>query len=153
MRWLTVLLLSILVGLQYPLWFGRGGWFQVSTLERQLQAQLAQNEAMALQNQRLGGEVTSLQNGAVALEERARYDLGLIKKDEVFVQFVAPNSPLLIPSNAQSLIRKHGRLFAHPERVVPDPPSRAKPKVPAEKKNAVVSDRHKKKATKQAPHS
>ncbi len=121
----------------------------MGTLERQLQAQLAQNEAMALQNERLAGEVTSLQNGAVALEERARYDLGLIKKDEVFVQFVAPNSPLLIPSNTQSLIRKHGRLFAHPERVVPDPPARAKPKVTAEKKNAVVSDRQKKKATKQ----
>ncbi len=145
MRWLTVLLLMVLVGVQYPLWFGRGGWLQVRTLERQLQAQLAQNKAMALSNERLAGEVNSLQSGAVALEERARYDLGLVKKDEVFVQFVAPGKPVPVTSDTPSLVRKQGQSFTQPKRVVPEPPSRSKPKISAEKKSATSKAQHKKK--------
>lgn len=150
MRWLTVLLFLVLVGVQYPLWFGRGGWLQVRALERQLQTQLAENEGMAQRNERLAGEVNSLQNGAVALEERARYDLGLVKKDEVFVQFVASGKPVPVTPVTQSLVRQHGRLFTQPERVVPEPPSRSKPKssvsaVSVKKKTAHSEVQHKKK--------
>ena len=38
----------------------------------------------------LEGEVKDLRDGTGALEERARYELGMVKDDEVFVQFVAP---------------------------------------------------------------
>lgn len=31
-----------------------------------------------------------LQDGTGAIEERARYELGMVKEGEVFVQFVAP---------------------------------------------------------------
>ncbi len=40
------------------------------------------------------GEVQDLQNGTAAVEERARYEMGMVKDSEVFVQFVAPNAPL-----------------------------------------------------------
>jgi cell division protein FtsB len=92
MRLLTLALLGLLVLIQYPLWLGKGGWLRVWELDRQLLAQSKGNERLVDRNRALEGEVRDLQQGTGAIEERARYELGLMRSDEVFVQLVEPGA-------------------------------------------------------------
>ncbi len=124
MRLVTVVLSVLLLLIQYPLWLGHGGWLNVHTLQIELAEQLQKNDALRGHNERLAGEVNSLEEGVAAIEERARYDLGMIKADEAFVHFVSPTMPLPTQPVAQSLTRKRGRVSAQPASVVPDPPQR-----------------------------
>ncbi|HVL59034.1 MAG TPA: cell division protein FtsB, partial [Burkholderiaceae bacterium] len=87
MRWMVVSLAVLLALIQYPLWLGKGGWLRVWELDRQLQAQQALNAQQKVRNSALEGEVRDLKQGLVAIEERARYELGMIKPAEIFVQF------------------------------------------------------------------
>jgi cell division protein FtsB len=86
MRWPAWILLAIIALLQYPLWFGKGGWLRVLDLERQLQAQREANQKLETRNAALDAEVRDLKTGYEAIEERARFELGLVKDGEVFVQ-------------------------------------------------------------------
>ena len=86
MRWLSFALIALLVLLQYPLWIGKGGWVRVWDVDRQLQQQKATNHQLEVRNAGLDAEVRDLKQGYDAIEERARFDLGMIKQDEVFVQ-------------------------------------------------------------------
>jgi cell division protein FtsB len=88
MRLLAVLLIVLIVAIQTPLWFGKGGWVRVWELEGQLQAQRWQNEKLRVRNAALDAEVRDLKQGYEAIEERARSELGMIKQDEVFFQVV-----------------------------------------------------------------
>jgi len=86
MKWPTWVLVALLIALQYPLWFGKGGWLRVRDMERQLAAQREVNLSMEARNASLEAEVRDLKSGYEAIEERARYELGLVKDGEVFVQ-------------------------------------------------------------------
>ena len=86
MRWLSFALIALLILLQYPLWIGKGGWLRVWDVDRQLQQQKAANHQLEVRNAGLDAEVRDLKQGYDAIEERARFDLGMIKQDEVFVQ-------------------------------------------------------------------
>jgi cell division protein FtsB len=90
MRLLAVLFAALIVLIQYPLWLGKGGWFRVWDIERQLADQKAKNETLQARNDALDGEVLDLKQGFDAVEERARFELGLIRPDEVFFQIVEP---------------------------------------------------------------
>jgi len=92
MRTLAYALAAFIFLLQYPLWFGKGGWLRVWDLERQVQDQKHANAALTRRNGALDAEVRDLKQGFDAIEERARYELGLIKQDEIFFQIVAPPS-------------------------------------------------------------
>ena len=86
MRWLTVLLLALSGALQYPLWVGKGGWLKVWEYDRLLQQQKEVTRGLEIRNAGLDAEVRNLKQGYDAIEERARFELGMIKQDEVFVQ-------------------------------------------------------------------
>ena len=86
MRWPTLVLVALVVLLQYPLWLGKGGWLRVWDMDRQLQTQREVNQKLEQRNAALDAEVRDLKNGYDAIEERARYELGLVKDGEVFVQ-------------------------------------------------------------------
>ena len=86
MSWPALLLVVLIALLQYPLWLGKGGWLRVWEVDRQLQAQREVNQKLEQRNSGLDAEVRDLKVGYDAIEERARYELGLIKPDEVFVQ-------------------------------------------------------------------
>ena len=86
MKWPTWVLVVLLAALQYPLWFGKGGWLRVREMERQLTAQREVNQALESRNASQEAEVRDLKSGYDALEERARFELGLVKEGEVFVQ-------------------------------------------------------------------
>lgn len=91
MRWFSLALLGVLVALQYPLWFGKGGWLGVWDADRKLAAQREVNRKLEVRNAGLEAEVRDLKSGYEAIEERARFELGLVKADEVFVQVPQPS--------------------------------------------------------------
>jgi cell division protein FtsB len=91
MRALALILGCLVVLIQYPLWLGKGGWLRVWDVERQLAAQRAKNDALHARNDALAAEIRDLKQGYEAIEERARFELGLVRKDEVFVQIVEPS--------------------------------------------------------------
>ncbi len=88
MRLLGGILAALILLIQYPLWLGDGGWLRVSGIDRQLAAQQAKNGRLEARNTALEAEVRDLKQGLEAIEERARYELGMIKPDEVFFQVV-----------------------------------------------------------------
>jgi len=92
MRAVTLILIVILLLLQYPLWIGKGSWLKVWDLNRQLEAQQQVNLQTQSRNAVLDAEVRDLKQGTAAIEERARSELGMIKRDEVFYQIVEPPS-------------------------------------------------------------
>jgi cell division protein FtsB len=93
MRWLSVVLVAVLVLLQYPLWLGKGGWLRVWDVDRQLQEQKEVNKKLEIRNAGLDAEVRDLKQGYDAIEERARFELGMIRQDEVFVQIPEKSLP------------------------------------------------------------
>ncbi|NEX59928.1 cell division protein FtsB [Noviherbaspirillum galbum] len=91
MRLITLGLLALLVLIQYPLWLGKGGWLRVSDLDRQVVAAQKKNDELKARNAKLGSEVQDLKEGTEAVEERARFELGMIKEGEIFVQILDAN--------------------------------------------------------------
>jgi cell division protein FtsB len=90
MRLLTLLFITLIILIQYPLWFGRGGWINVFDLQKKYQAQRAVNLELDRENDALRAEVNDLKRGTDAIEERARDELGMIKKGEVFFEVITP---------------------------------------------------------------
>jgi len=88
MKLLAGLLGALIVLIQVPLWLGKGGWLRVSEIDRQVTAQQRTNAQLEARNVALEAEVRDLKQGLEAIEERARYELGMIKSDEVFFQVV-----------------------------------------------------------------
>ena len=92
MRLIPIALIALLLAIQFPLWLGKGGWMKVRDAERQLQSQKKTNSDLEARNAKLAAEVKDLKEGAGAVEERARYELGMLKEGEVFVQIVEPST-------------------------------------------------------------
>jgi len=88
---LAVVLAGLLALIQYPLWLGQGSWLRVWELDRQLGLQQEVNAGKRMRNEGLEAEATDLRSGTLAVEERARYELGMVKQDEIFVH-LAPAS-------------------------------------------------------------
>ena len=88
MKILAAILGALILLIQYPLWLGKGGWLRAWQLERELSTQKARNSQREARNAGLAAEVTDLKQGTEALEERARYELGMVRNDEVFFQIV-----------------------------------------------------------------
>lgn len=98
MRWVTGLFIGFIVLLQYPLWFGKGSWLRVWALQRQVEEQHRANEALAARNAQLAAEVQDLKTGYGAIEARARFELGMIRRDEVFFQVMEPGPASAAPT-------------------------------------------------------
>lgn len=94
MRTLTIVFAALIVLVQYPLWLGKGGWLRVWEIDRQVKAQKAGNEKLRARNDALDAEVRDLKQGYEAVEERARYELGMVKQDEIFFH-VMDKTPVL----------------------------------------------------------
>ena len=88
MKAIIAVLAVLFVLLQYKLWFGEGSMMEVWRLDRAVAAQLADNVQLHERNQALAAEVADLKQGVDAIEERARRELGMIKKGETFYQVV-----------------------------------------------------------------
>lgn len=86
-RWVSLLLLILLAGLQVKLWVS-GGMRDVWRLEAAVELQRSENLKQHNRNEQLAAEVADLKEGAEAIEERARSELGMVKNDEVFYQVI-----------------------------------------------------------------
>jgi cell division protein FtsB len=85
-RLVGVLLLALIAALQYGLWLGKGSWLRVWEIDRSIAAQRLANETLTARNAALDAEVRDLKEGLGAIEERARNELGMIRRDEIFFQ-------------------------------------------------------------------
>jgi cell division protein FtsB len=88
MKILGAVLVALIVLIQYPLWLGKGGWLTVWRLENKLETEKAKSVKLEARNTALAAEVKDLKTGTEAIEERARQELGMLRSDEVFFQFV-----------------------------------------------------------------
>jgi len=85
-RLVTIALLVLLALVHAELWFGKGGVPRVVELSSQLREQRAANDLARQRNAQLLAEVSDLKEGLEMVEEKARFDLGMVKPDEIFVQ-------------------------------------------------------------------
>lgn len=85
---LPILLVLLLVFLQYRLWFEPSGILDMMRLKNEVALQKKENEKLKKRNDILLARVQNLQKDKDAVESRARRELGMIKKDEIFYQIV-----------------------------------------------------------------
>lgn len=83
---LSIILFSLLILIQYPLWIGKGSWYDVFKLKQELNEQYKTNIELSKENFALRAEVSDLTIGSDAIEERARHELGMVKSNEFFFQ-------------------------------------------------------------------
>ena len=86
MRVVTLALLALLALVHTELWLGKGGVPRVMDLQTRLDAQKAENEAAHARNDQITAEVRDLKEGLEMVEEKARFELGMVKPDEIYVQ-------------------------------------------------------------------
>jgi len=88
MKLLIIIAALLLLILQYRLWIGDSSLEQVHHLQVQIDKQRVENERLQQRNDILAAEVNALKSGLDAVEERAREDLGMIKKGETFYMMI-----------------------------------------------------------------
>lgn len=91
-KWIPVVLLVLLGLLQYRLWFGKNSIPDYINREQEVQAQAEQNANLAQRNALLEADINDLKIGLEAIEERARNELGLIKRGETFYRILPADS-------------------------------------------------------------
>ena len=103
-------LLLMFVGLQYKLWFDKGSVPRAHALEQDLADLKAKNEDAKQKNAVLEADVRDLEKAGEAIEERARSELGMVKKGETLIQVKelpasaappAPNAGSVTPAKKQ----------------------------------------------------
>lgn len=123
---LAMALIAVLVFLHYLLWLDENGVRQTHTLRISIQAQTEDNAERAEKNHALAAEIEDLKRGLMAIEERARSDMGMIRPDETFYRLL--EKPLSQPATPHiSTPPSKSALSAKP------PAPAAKPSVPAAK--------------------
>lgn len=97
MKRLPLFLFLALCGLSVSLAFG---WWQVYQTKKQIEMQLKQNQELIYRNAALQAEIQDLKSSQDAVQERARLQLGMIKRNEVFVQVM--DQPSTVQPNASN---------------------------------------------------
>lgn len=108
MRWLFAVLLTLLVILQYRLWIADGSIAEQQRLKAQLEEFTRVNEALRQRNAVLEREVLELQTGTDGIEQRAREQLGLVRKGETYYQ-VEENTADKLPTRPAGATAGSGR--------------------------------------------
>ena len=90
MRWLWAVMGIVIICLQARLWVGEGSFAQVWQLNQRIEAQQDANSRLLARNEQLMAEVRNLRQPEGAMEERARTNMGLIRKGETFFLVVQP---------------------------------------------------------------
>jgi cell division protein FtsB len=88
MKWMIAILLIVIAALQYRLWVGEGSLAEVTRLEGEIHRQQTENDQLRERNRILAVEVDNLKNGLDSIEERARNDIGMIRKGETFFMVI-----------------------------------------------------------------
>ncbi|CAI8384597.1 septum formation initiator family protein [Porticoccaceae bacterium] len=95
MRWLLIILVVLLIGLQTRLWVGEGSLAHRAVLDRELELQAQKNLQLKQRNDIIAKEVESLKANLDSIEEKARKDLGMIKQGEIFYLVIDKDDSVL----------------------------------------------------------
>lgn len=88
MKWVALILVVIFTTLQYRIWFGESSFREIKQQREKVDNIRKENKELELRNQKIVAEITDLRDGKDAIEERARYQLGMIKEGEVFIRIL-----------------------------------------------------------------
>ena len=86
LRIIAAVLLVLVLALQYRLWVSPNGMRDLWRTEKAIEAQTQENERLAERNRTLAAEVRDLKEGLEMVEEKARFELGMVRPDEILVQ-------------------------------------------------------------------
>ncbi len=98
MKLLALFLLLLLVWLQYKVWLQDGGIPEVIELQDEVESVKNEVDILQERNSSLDAEVKDLKKGFDAIEERARSEMGMIKKGETYYQVIEPKDVYSVPS-------------------------------------------------------
>jgi cell division protein FtsB len=87
-KWIAILLIALLAALQFRLWLGKNSISDYQKMRSQIIDLDKQNANLAQRNSLLKADIKDLQLGIDSMEERARNELGLIKKGETFYRIL-----------------------------------------------------------------
>ncbi|GGD49884.1 cell division protein FtsB [Lacimicrobium alkaliphilum] len=90
MKWISLVLITLLCLLQYRLWFGKNSIPDYWQMKQEAQQMQKQNANLAQRNNLLKADIEDLKVGMDAIEERARNELGMIKEGETFYRILPP---------------------------------------------------------------
>ena len=85
-RLVPLAMIALLAVLHAQLWVGRGSVPNVAAMTQQLVHQKDNNELARQANERLSAEVRDLKEGMEMVEEKARFELGMVRPNEILVQ-------------------------------------------------------------------
>jgi cell division protein FtsB len=129
MQILVAALIAVLVFLQYLLWIAEDGVRQTYALRVAIQAQTEENAELNERNRALEADVKDLKSGLMAIEERARSEMGMIRRDETFYRLleqppkpVAPAKPSIATTKPPAQPVKPPATIAKPSSAAPAPP-------------------------------
>lgn len=88
MKWVALILVVIFTTLQYRIWFGEFSFREIKQQREKVDNIRKENKELELRNQKIVAEITDLRDGKDAIEERARYQLGMIKEGELFIRIL-----------------------------------------------------------------
>ena len=108
MQILVAALIAVLVFLQYLLWIAEDGVRQTYALRVAIQVQTEENAESNERNRALEADVKDLKNGLSAIEERARSEMGMIRRDETFYRILEQSPKPAVPSNDPAPAAKPG---------------------------------------------
>ena len=76
----------LIVHFQYRLWIGDASVSQIFEYKQRLETLTKDAQEKKERNDSLYAEVLDLRRGVETIEERARYELGMVKENETFFQ-------------------------------------------------------------------
>jgi cell division protein FtsB len=138
---LAAALIAALVFLHYLLWIDENGVRQTHTLRISIRAQTEENAELAESNRGLAAEIEDLKRGLMAIEERARSDMGMIRQDETFYRLLEKSQPPRSSKSTPPAKLPPVQLPppAKPSAQAAKPASAAKPPAPAAKPGSPAS--------------
>jgi cell division protein FtsB len=87
-RGVMVMLAVLLLIFQAQLWFGRGSLSEVTQMTKKLNGLNTTTARLQIENKQLKAEVEDLKTGMDMVEEKARSELGMLKQNEILVQYI-----------------------------------------------------------------
>lgn len=90
MKIVVAIVVAFILFLQYEFWFAKGSMLTVWHLKHNIAQQQQTNQQLKERNDALVADINNLKEGNEAVEERARNELGMVKKGETFYQVVDP---------------------------------------------------------------
>jgi cell division protein FtsB len=105
MKKLILFLLVLIALLQWRLWFGDGGIYELHEMRERIAELKEQGEKLHERNAALEADVRDLKEGTDAIEERARQELGMVKEGETFVQVFEKQRPPPEPEKPSAVVK------------------------------------------------